>query len=180
MCKTSVISIKKAILLSAVALIISACGSDSVTNGNIGTSPPKQQTGSNVPDAQVLLTQLPEMRATVFFPTKQYELTPNEYLLIDPIAVRLRQHPDSYVLIVGHGDDFSSEEENIALSYERAFTAAIYISSVFGIEEERIQIIAAGSSEPHSENPNEQNKRVEVISPKGIVRTLNPNGNQNF
>ncbi|WP_051902110.1 OmpA family protein [Photobacterium sanctipauli] len=158
---------------------IAACGKngDSVTNDTAINQ--QVDSSSNVPHAQVLLTQLEELRTTVYFSEQSYDLTSDGQLLIDPVAVRLRQHPDSYVVVIGHSDDFTSEEDNIALSYERAFSVAIYISSVFGVEEERIQIVAAGDTEPLQGSSSAlQNKRVEIVSPKAVVRTLNPNRNQ--
>lgn len=163
-------------------MFIWGCG-----NGSDGVTPTTtQSTGSGnvVPKAQILLTELPELRTSVYFDVESYELTPDGQLLLDPIAVRLRQHPDSYVIVVGHGDDFANEDDNIGLSYERAFTVAIYISSVFGVEEERIQIVSAGSSEPLSSGTRavdkQRNRRVEVVSPKSIVRTLSPTNDARF
>ncbi|WP_258191562.1 OmpA family protein [Photobacterium profundum] len=106
-----------------------------------------------------------------------YELSVKNQQLLDPIALRLKLHLDSYLIVIGHSDDAGSKEENLVLSFERAFSVAIYISSVFGIEEERIQIVALGDDELISNGNSEQerqlNRRVEVISPKAIVRTLN-------
>ncbi|WEM45812.1 OmpA family protein (plasmid) [Photobacterium sp. DA100] len=169
-------------ILLCCSVFIWGCG-----NGSDGVTPTTtQSTGSGnvVPKAQILLTELPELRTSVYFDVESYELTPDGQLLLDPIAVRLRQHPDSYVIVVGHGDDFANEDDNIGLSYERAFTVAIYISSVFGVEEERIQIVSAGSSEPLSSGTRavdkQRNRRVEVVSPKSIVRTLSPTNDARF
>ncbi|MBC7004512.1 OmpA family protein [Photobacterium sp. BZF1] len=157
-------------------------------NGSDSVTPPatSQSSGSEnvVPNAQILLTELPELRTTVYFDMESFDLTPDGQLLLDPIAVRLRQHPDSYVIVVGHSDEFANEDDNIGLSYERAFTVAIYISSVFGVEEERIQIVSAGSTEPLSTGDRpvdrQRNRRVEVLSPKSIVRTLSPTNDARF
>ncbi|MGR5148534.1 OmpA family protein [Photobacterium alginatilyticum] len=160
-------------LLSGILLTGCGNGSDAVTNsqGQQSTSP-----SSVVPSAKILLTELPEMRQTVYFDKDSYELDATNQRDLDAIAVRLRQHPDSFIVVVGHSDDSGNEEENIVLSYERAFSVAIYISSVFGVEEERIQIVAAGFSEKiakgSSEADKRKNRRVEVLSPKAIVRTL--------
>lgn len=128
------------------------------------------------PDASILLAQLPEHKDVIYFDNNDYELSPKNQQLLDPIALRLKLHLDSYLIVVGHSDDAGSEEQNLVLSFERAFSVAIYISSVFGIEEERIQIVALGDDEPIGKGSSEQeqrlNRRVEVISPKAIVRTL--------
>ncbi|PSU44896.1 OmpA family protein [Photobacterium frigidiphilum] len=129
------------------------------------------------PDASILLAQLPEQKEVIYFDNMNYELSVKNQQLLDPIALRLKLHLDSYLIVIGHSDDAGSKEENLVLSFERAFSVAIYISSVFGIEEERIQIIALGDDELISNGNSEQerrlNRRVEVISPKAIVRTLN-------
>lgn len=161
------------ILLSCSLLIGCGIKSDSVTSdGSVS------QTANTpvVPNPTILLAELPEMKQVIFFDKDSYELDANDFFLLDPLAIRLRQHPDSYLIVVGHSDDSGTEEDNIILSYERAFSVAIYISSVFGVEEERIQIIAAGNSEPLTTGKNEserqKNRRVEVLSPQAIVRTL--------
>ncbi|MGF1793203.1 OmpA family protein [Photobacterium profundum] len=129
------------------------------------------------PDASILLAQLPEQKDVIYFDNMNYELSVKNQQLLDPIALRLKLHLDSYLIVIGHSDDAGSKEENLVLSFERAFSVAIYISSVFGIEEERIQIVALGDDELISNGNSEQerqlNRRVEVISPKAIVRTLN-------
>lgn len=129
------------------------------------------------PDASILLAQLPEQKEVIYFDNMNYELSVKNQQLLDPIALRLRHHLDSYLIVIGHSDDAGSKEENLVLSFERAFSVAIYISSVFGIEEERIQIVALGDDElivnGNSEQERRLNRRVEVISPKAIVRTLN-------
>ncbi|WP_299013295.1 OmpA family protein [uncultured Photobacterium sp.] len=158
--------------------LIAGCsnGGDGVTN-NISPSPIANT--SVVPNPQILLTELPEMRQVIYFDSNSYDLSVRNQFLLDPLAIRLRQHPDSFIVVVGHSDDSANEEDNIILSYERAFSVAIYIASVFGVEEERIQIVAAGSSERlsigKSEKEKQENRRVEVLSPKAIVRTLSAN-----
>ncbi|UTV30045.1 OmpA family protein [Photobacterium atrarenae] len=124
------------------------------------------------------------MRQTIYFEKDSYALESDNQRILDPIAIRLRQHPDSYVIVIGHSDDSGTEEENIVLSYERAFSVAIYIASVFGVEEERIQLVAAGESDPvtagNTEKERQQNRRVEVLAPQVIVRTLSPTSEPAF
>ncbi|MGF1692494.1 OmpA family protein [Photobacterium kagoshimensis] len=172
------------IRLIAVLLLIvlSACAnqkskSNAVNaSSNNGVTTSRSSTPS--PDAKVLLTTLPEHRDVILFDVNSYELTTQAQLILDPIAIRLKNYPDTYLLIVGHSDDDGSDEDNIVLSYERAFSVAIYVTAVFGIEEERLQIIAAGKDEPvvtgSAALDKQQNRRVEVISPQAIVRTLSP------
>lgn len=168
------------LLVAASSLLgITACGTDPEK----AIAPPKDAAPTVaderpvVPDAQVLLTELPELRQTLYFEPQVFDLSVQQQLQIDPIAVRLRQHPDSYVIVVGHGNEFSDEDQNVAISYERAFSVAIYIASVFGIEEERIQVVAAGSTEATMDS---RPTRVEIVSPKSIVRTLSPNTEPQF
>ena len=161
------------LLLSCALLVGCGNGGDRVTDKGSVSQSTNQPI---VPNPTILLTELPEMRQVIFFDKDSYHLDIEDHLLLDPLAIRLRQHPDSYLIVVGHSDDDGSEEDNIILSYERAFSVAIYISSVFGIEEERIQLVAAGNSEPitagRTEVDRQKNRRVEVLSPKAIVRTL--------
>lgn len=167
---------RRLIPLLLTGLLLAGCGNggDNVTSNAAGQQ--STTTTSVVPNAKILLTEIPEMRQTLYFEKDKYELNAVNQLRLDPIAVRLRQHPDSFIVVVGHSDDSGNEEDNVILSYERAFSVAIYISSVFGVEEERIQIVAAGNSERIAQGSTEmerrQNRRVEVLSPKAIVRTL--------
>ncbi|MGR5129854.1 OmpA family protein [Photobacterium swingsii] len=164
-----------------LCLTITACVNDA-SNDDLGTNANRDVTVSRSafpsPDAKVLLTTLPEHRDVILFDVNSYDLTTQAQLILDPIAIRLRNYPDTYLVIVGHSDDDGSDEDNIVLSYERAFSVAIYITAVFGIEEERLQIIAAGKDEPVVTGKaildKQQNRRVEVISPQAIVRTLSP------
>ncbi|QUJ70398.1 OmpA family protein (plasmid) [Photobacterium sp. GJ3] len=128
------------------------------------------------PPPQVILAEIPEVRETIYFDSGSFEITQSEQLKIDPIAVRLRRHPDSNVIIIGHSSESDNEEDNMALSYERAFSVAIYIASVFGIEEERIQVVAQGQGDPASSG---SNSRVELISPETVVRTLDASTDSN-
>lgn len=163
---------------SMITGVLAGCGngSDTVTNSQVISE--DRQTQSVVPHANILLATLPEMRTSVFFEAHSFELTTEGQLLIDPIAVRLRKYPDSHVLIIGYGDDDLSDDDSLAISYERALSVAIYIASVFSIEEERIQLVAAGHTESAKSNdPNgtsQQSRRVDVLSPKAVVRTRNP------
>ncbi|MGF1756514.1 OmpA family protein [Photobacterium sagamiensis] len=142
------------------------------TSDSVTTTP----SFSSTPEPKMLLVNLPEQREVVYFEKDSFELNIENQQALDPIAIRLRLHPDSHLIVIGHSDDNGSNEYNLTLSFERAFSVAIYISSVFGIEEERIQLVALGNDEPlsmgNSEQAKQQNRRVEVISPKAIVRTL--------
>ncbi|MGR5079943.1 OmpA family protein [Photobacterium swingsii] len=164
-----------------LCLTITACVNDASNDGlgtNVNRDATVSRSTSPSPDAKVLLTTLPEHRDVILFDVNSYDLTTQAQLILDPIAIRLRNYPDTYLVIVGHSDDDGSDEDNIVLSYERAFSVAIYITAVFGIEEERLQIIAAGKDEPVVTGKaildKQQNRRVEVISPQAIVRTLSP------
>lgn len=178
------LTLSRITLVTLFVVLALGCGNGSDNVTSTSTTPSSSSNENVVPNAQILLTELPELRTTVYFDIESYDLTSEGQLLLDPIAVRLRQHPDSYVIVVGHSDDFSSEDDNVGLSYERAFTIAIYISSVFGVEEERIQIVSAGSTEPLSSGSRavdkQRNRRVEVLSPKSIVRTLSPANDTRF
>ncbi|OZS43319.1 OmpA family protein [Photobacterium sanguinicancri] len=185
-CQTAIF--KSAIVRFSVCILLlslSGCAdnrSAESLNADSGSTPTSNVTasrsGSAAPDAKVLLTTLPEHRDVILFDVNSYELSAQSQLILDPIAIRLKNYPDTYLLIVGHSDDDGSDEDNIVLSYERAFSVAIYITAVFGIEEERLQIIAAGKDEPVVAGKaileKQQNRRVEVISPQAIVRTLSP------
>ncbi|PSU60221.1 OmpA family protein [Photobacterium aphoticum] len=172
-----------------IPLFLVGCGNGSDTVTEMTSPQPTEKKANSsstgrtstpyVPDAKLLLAKLPEASTTVYFSAKAADISVQDQLSIDPIAVRLRQHPDSYVLVIGHADEYPEEDDNIALSFERAFNVAIYISSVFGIEEERIQIVSAGSAEKGL-SPASEFRRVDIISPEAIVRTFNPTHEHSF
>ncbi|MCM0148974.1 OmpA family protein [Photobacterium galatheae] len=163
------------IILSGV-LFFTACATQQEKAPTV--TPPasstEAQTTEPPPPPQVILTEIPEVRETVYFDSGSFELSQKEQLKIDPIAVRLRRHPDSNVIVIGHSSESDNEEDNMALSYERAFSVAIYIASVYGIAEERIQVVAQGQGDPTTSG---SNSRVELISPETVVRTLEASTN---
>jgi len=160
------------ILLSGLLLMAGCATQEEAEPSPAVTSAPAtvEEVAEPPPPPKAILTEIPEVSETVFFNEGSFEISQSEQLKIDPIAVRLRQHPDSNVIIIGHSSESDNEEDNMALSYERAFSVAIYIASVFGIEEERIQVVAQGNGDPATSG---SNSRVEVISPETVVRTLN-------
>ncbi|OAN11598.1 hypothetical protein A3K86_22025 [Photobacterium jeanii] len=168
------------LLINLTSLLLLGCSA--AQQGSVETVTNRSEVPS--PEAKVLLTTIAEHRDVIYFEKNSYELSTQAQLLIDPIAVRLLRYPDTHVIIIGHSDNEGSAEDNVVLSYERAFSVAIYITSVFGIEEERLQLIAAGEDEPvihgSATLEQQQNRRVEIISPKAVVRTLNTIDGQQF
>lgn len=104
----------------------------------------------------------------LLFATDRATLRPQARAALRTIADLVR--PTSGVVTVeGHTDDRSDEAYNLALSQRRARAVASWLSTVGGIPEERIVVVARGESSPGVPNDSEAhrqaNRRVVVSVP---------------
>ncbi len=90
------------------------------------------------------------------------------YDILNIIGYRLRQKPDSKIILVGCNSNLGEEFANLELSKQRASEVAKYLLEVWDIEPKRIKIEARNLPERPS-NPNvpegcNENQRVELFS----------------
>ncbi len=91
------------------------------------------------------------------------------YNVLNIIAYRLKQKPNSKLTIKGCNSNIGSEASNLLLSRNRANSVANYLNTIWNISMDRIQIIARNLPEtysfPSSQSEKQQeNRRVELYS----------------
>ncbi|WP_207682255.1 OmpA family protein [Desulfonema magnum] len=78
--------------------------------------------------------------------------------------------PDAVFVVEGHADSKGTDEYNMDLSRRRARAVKAFLTSVFQIEESRLNVRAYGESRPIASNDTEHgralNRRVEFVREK--------------
>jgi outer membrane protein OmpA-like peptidoglycan-associated protein len=102
---------------------------------------------------------------TVFFVFGTDEPTPESRQLFVRISAEIAARPAAEVVVVGHTDRVGSEEQNDALSRQRAERVARLLQEA-GIAGDRLRLAGRGEREPlvatEDEVPEPRNRRVEV------------------
>ena len=88
---------------------------------------------------------------------KEFEIDPSSELVLDAFGNWLSNNPDLKIEIQGHTDDVGAEEDNYALSKDRAFTVMEYLSST-GVESSRMQFKGFGENAPKYDNNSPDNR----------------------
>ena len=100
----------------------------------------------------------------IYFDFDKSNLLPESADELDRLSAYMDAHPDYYIEITGHTDNFGSETYNLNLSNNRAKAVSDYLTEK-GIEQQRINYKGAGSSEPIADNSTAEgrsmNRRVE-------------------
>ncbi|MDF7811402.1 OmpA family protein [Hymenobacter sp. YC55] len=101
----------------------------------------------------------------LFFDTKQYELKPKSRTELNRLVGFMKQYPDVQVEVSGHTDDVGSDDDNLALSQNRAKSVYSYLVSQ-GVKADRLRFKGYGESKPlmanDSESHRQQNRRIEL------------------
>lgn len=102
-----------------------------------------------------------------YFPVGKADLLPQNFSLLNKIAVAIVKYPNASVDVEGHTDATGSKNVNMRLSKERAQNVAQFLTKVSGIEAERVKSAGLGSDRPLFRNDTEanraKNRRIEVI-----------------
>jgi outer membrane protein OmpA-like peptidoglycan-associated protein len=100
-----------------------------------------------------------------YFAFGQYELLSSAYPALNKLAEYLKRQPLVKVNIIGHTDNIGKQEDNLALSENRAKAVMNYLLSQ-GIAQERMTHKGVGALEPKESNHREEgrtkNRRVEI------------------
>jgi len=92
-------------------------------------------------------------------------LLPTAYVVLDELAITMKETPSSRWRIEGHTDSKGSESYNMTLSRKRAEAIVNYLTGR-GIERSRFEIVPLGESQPIADNKTEEgramNRRVEI------------------
>lgn len=101
----------------------------------------------------------------LFFDTNQYELKPKSRTELNRLVGFMKQYPDVQVEVSGHTDDVGSDDDNLALSQNRAKAVYTYLISQ-GVKAERLRFKGYGESKAlvpnDSEQHRQQNRRIEL------------------
>lgn len=101
----------------------------------------------------------------LFFETNSYTIATASFSYLDEIADALLDHPNIYILIVGHTDDLGTAENNLVLSRKRAEAVGKYLEGR-GVVAERLTAEGRGESQPVMPNRDARsravNRRVEL------------------
>ena len=103
----------------------------------------------------------------IYFDTAASTVKKESYGILLEIANMLRDNSDINLQIVGHTDNQGEENYNQILSENRARAVKQILVEEFGINEDKLQFMGKGESEPVGDNTTENgkanNRRVEFI-----------------
>lgn len=146
------------LVLSASALLLSACSSDedavdtsmtttgttgvaSTTGSDFGTAPVNGVTPGTQQDLVV------NVGDRVFFGYDQSDLSTEARGILDRQAAWLKQYPSVSITVEGHADERGTREYNLALGERRANSVKTYLLSQ-GVDGSRINTISYGKERP--------------------------------
>lgn len=87
----------------------------------------------------------------VFFETNSYTLKSESFIELDVLLSYLQKNPRLKIEVQGHTDNVGSDENNLALSQNRAASVAAYLVSK-GIHPDRIRASGFGETQPVATN----------------------------
>lgn len=102
----------------------------------------------------------------VYFGKNSWKLYPKYRELLLYVYDKIKDHSDLAIKLVGHADREGSRSYNETISEKRALTIKNFLLSA-GIEEERVEVVVQGESDPLTIDPSEEalerNRRVEIV-----------------
>ncbi len=102
----------------------------------------------------------------IYFDYDQYELSDDATTNVRYHADLLLANPQQKVILQGHTDERGTPEYNLALGEKRAKSVE-QAMMLFGIQQDRIEVISFGEEQPEMLGSNEEawakNRRVEII-----------------
>jgi len=103
----------------------------------------------------------------ILFNSGSDQIKPESNGVLKQIANALQLEPDMNLNIIGHTDADGIDEDNLALSEQRAQSVKKILVSQFGIDKNRLQTEGKGEKEPVSDNTTPEgkamNRRVEFV-----------------
>lgn len=104
--------------------------------------------------------------SAVLFDSGEYELKPEAFATIDEVLAAIDQWAAASVVVAGHTDAVGTEEDNEALSRNRARAVAEYLIQEPGFSADRVTWEAYGEARPVATNETSEgrakNRRVEL------------------
>lgn len=122
-----------------------------------------ENTGVSVTrDGDNIILNLP---SEITFDVSSSSLKPNFFDVLNSVALVLKEYKSTLVTVAGHTDSSGSNDYNMNLSQQRAFTVAEYLNN-HGVVLERLAATGYGETRPVANNSTTQgktlNRRVEI------------------
>ncbi|MDQ3534224.1 MAG: OmpA family protein, partial [Bacteroidota bacterium] len=95
--------------------------------------------------------------SNILFDQSKFTLKEASYVDLEKLLNTLKKNPQYKIIIAGHTDNRGDKKLNQLLSQNRANVIANYLIEK-GIEEERLEVIGYGSSQPIAPNDSEENR----------------------
>ncbi|MBN1234410.1 MAG: OmpA family protein [Candidatus Coatesbacteria bacterium] len=117
-----------------------------------------------------VVVKRPKVKAVIIlrnvtFPSNSWDIQQNAYQDLDEAIKTMKAYPKMRVEIAGHTDNLGGVTHNQILSQKRAESVRQYLLDKGGIEENRINAVGYGASQPIADNMTEygrsQNRRIE-------------------
>ncbi|MFT6403995.1 MAG: OOP family OmpA-OmpF porin [Marinomonas primoryensis] len=114
---------------------------------------------------------LPPVKLNVLFGNNKTDVEQKYYPEIEKLAMYLKEHPQSTVLIEGHTDDSGAASYNQTVSEKRAKAIADVLIRTFEVSEDRVSAIGYGEDTPLFDNDTAEHRKanrrvVAIISSK--------------
>ena len=105
----------------------------------------------------------------IFYATNSADIDPASQLILESFAAYLNEHPNLVIEIRGHTDNVGSDDNNLALSMDRAFEVKTLLERN-GVLGKRVAANGYGESKPVATNDTAegraQNRRTEFVIKK--------------
>lgn len=112
---------------------------------------------------------------TIEFASGSSEISNREMGKLQDIATAIQQvlseQPDQIFLIEGHTDAVGGDEDNLALSEDRAASVMAVLVDEFGINEQSLQAVGYGEQylKVETDGPARENRRVTIRNISGLI-----------
>lgn len=104
------------------------------------------------------------LHRVIQFETGSARISPSGHALLDDIASRIQDSPDTLIAIAGHTDNVGNAAANIELSTQRARAVSAYLASQ-GVASQRLSATGYGAARPRDTNDTPEgrarNRRIE-------------------
>lgn len=102
----------------------------------------------------------------IYYETNSAEIREESKIILDEFAEYLTKHPNMKIAIHGHTDDVGKDEDNLALSTDRAFSVMAYLQEK-GVNKNNLSHKGFGETKPIASNSTSEgralNRRTEFV-----------------
>jgi outer membrane protein OmpA-like peptidoglycan-associated protein len=131
-----------------------------------------QEIKNEVPGAQVervddAIVLTFEDGSGIYFDTNKFDINSASRTTLNKLTVILKDYPDTNILVVGHTDSVGSEEYNMELSKNRAYSVTNFLINNEGLPSSRLSTNWFGEQQPLHNNESAEgrakNRRVNIV-----------------